>query len=509
MIPLSLGEVAGIVGGQVVDGDPDLVVTGPAFLDSRTPEPGGLFVAFAGERVDGHEFAPGASRPGPRPCSAAGATGVPTVLVGDTEAALQELARVVLSRLRSSGERPTVTAITGSSGKTTVKDMLAAVLGRRAPTVATAGSFNNELGLPLTVLRATAETRHLVLEMGARGIGHLAALCAIAPPDVSLVLNVGKAHIGEFGSQENIARRQGRARRGPRRRTASPSSTPTTRWSSAMASRTRGRVTTFGHAAGADVRLGDVVLDDLGRPSFDLTHAGERRERVALRAARGAPGAQRGRGGGDGRWRPASTWAPCARACAPSSGSPAGAWRSGSAPTAWWCVNDAYNANPDSMRAALETLGRMGAARGPPYGRGPGRHARAGGEPRRRSTAPSGELARRARASTSWSSSATTRGRPYDALREAGWRPASTTVHVATRDEAIAVVARECRGPGRRARARPRASEGLRAARGRTDRRGGPPGESDPAGRWPLPASSRWSAPATPSGCSPGSATGS
>ncbi len=119
--------------------------------------------------------------------------------------ALQELARVVLARRREMRSPLTVVAVTGSQGKTTAKDMLAQVLADGAPTVATAGSFNNELGLPLTVLRCEEQTRYLVLEMGARGVGHLSELCAIAPPDVSLVLNVGKAHIGEFGSQEQIA----------------------------------------------------------------------------------------------------------------------------------------------------------------------------------------------------------------------------------------------------------------------------------------------------------------
>ena len=209
MIPLSLAEVADIVGGEVVDADPTLVVSGPAFLDSRSPEPGGLFVAFVGERVDGHEYAATAVDGGAAAVLASRPTGAPSVVVADTEAALQALAHEVLRRRRDAGAPITVVAITGSQGKTSVKDMLARLLADGAPTVATAGSFNNELGLPLTVLRIDESTRYLVLEMGARGVGHLRALCAIAPPDISLVLNVGRAHIGEFGSQENIALAKG------------------------------------------------------------------------------------------------------------------------------------------------------------------------------------------------------------------------------------------------------------------------------------------------------------
>ena len=192
----------------MVDADPALVVTGPAFLDSRSPEPGGLFVAFVGERVDGHDYAATAvaavpPRCWPRADRRPERRGAPTPRPRCRSSPGRCCA------VAGSGGPLTVVAITGSPGKTSAKDMLAAVLADAAPTVATAGSFNNELGLPLTVLRVTDETRHLVLEMGARGIGHLRDLCAIAPPDVSLVLNVGKAHIGEFGSQENIALAKG------------------------------------------------------------------------------------------------------------------------------------------------------------------------------------------------------------------------------------------------------------------------------------------------------------
>jgi len=208
VIAWSLGEIAGIVDGVVHDAPDTIVVDGPAFHDTRFPERGGLFAAFAGEHVDGHDYAAGVVEAGAAAVLASRPVGVPAVVVADVRTALQLLAAELLRRLRALGPI-CVVAITGSQGKTSVKDLLARVLDTEAPTVATAGSFNNELGLPLTVLRADKSTRFLVLEMGARGIGHLRELCAIAPPDVSVVLNVGSAHLGEFGSRENIALAKG------------------------------------------------------------------------------------------------------------------------------------------------------------------------------------------------------------------------------------------------------------------------------------------------------------
>jgi len=359
MIPLTLVEIAEVVGGTVADATGDLVVSGPAFLDSRTPEPGGLFVAFAGERVDGHDYAPGAVQGGAAAVLGTRATGVPSVLVDDTQTALQELARVVLARRRVLGPL-TVVAVTGSQGKTTAKDMLARVLADDAATIATAGSFNNELGLPLTVLRTTGETRYLVLEMGARGVGHLAELCAIAPPDVSLVLNVGKAHIGEFGSQAQIAVAKGELVEALSSdgRAVLNSDDPLV---AAMAERTTAHVWTFGRSSDARVRLGEVHLDDLGRPVFDLTHDGST-EHVALHLL--------------GEHQALNAAAVTATALAV--GLPLDAiaaslrgiehlskWRMQlmERPDGLVVINDAYNANPDSMRAALETLASMGSAR--------------------------------------------------------------------------------------------------------------------------------------------------
>src|SRR4051794_3550953 len=197
MIAMTLPEIAEVVDGTVVN-DPGVTVHGPAFVDSRIAEQGGLFVAVVGENVDGHDYVDRALEAGAAAVLSTRDTGRPGVLVDEPVAALARLARHALTRL--TGTR--VVALTGSQGKTSTKDLLAHVLAAGGRTVASFGSFNNELGLPLTVLRADTSTENLVLEMGARHVGDLRASCEIAPPDVSLVLNVGKAHIGEFGSQE-------------------------------------------------------------------------------------------------------------------------------------------------------------------------------------------------------------------------------------------------------------------------------------------------------------------
>jgi UDP-N-acetylmuramoyl-tripeptide--D-alanyl-D-alanine ligase len=314
-----------------------------------------LFVAFAGEHVDGHDYATTAVEGGAAAVLGTRATGVPGVVVADAQAALQELARQVLRRLWENDPGPKVIAITGSQGKTTAKDMLARVLADAAPTIATAGSFNNELGLPLTVLRATGETRFLVLEMGARGIGHLAELCQIAPPDISLVLNVGKAHIGEFGSQANIAIAKGELVEALSADGAAVLNADDPLVST-MAARTSARVWSFGRA-GSDLRLGEVEVDDLGRASFDLTHEGT--EHVALRLV------------GEHQAMNAAATAATALAAGLSLADVAESLRSIERLSPWRMevhersdglvvVNDAYNANPDSMVAALETLARMG-----------------------------------------------------------------------------------------------------------------------------------------------------
>ncbi len=350
MIPMTLAEIAEVVDGEV-RGDPSTTVTGPAFVDSRAVEPGGLFVAVAGERVDGHDFAAGAIEADAAAVLAVHDVGVPGVLVADPTVAVGRLARHVVERVD-----PVVLALTGSQGKTGTKDYLAHVLADVGPTVATSGNFNNELGVPLTVLRAGADTAYLVVEMGARGLGHIAYLCEVAPPDVAAVLNVGSAHIGEFGSREAIGRAKGEIVEALR-----PDGVAVLnrhdQITSAMASRTRARVLTFG-GPDADVSWRDAEGDELGRHTFELGHAG-RWHRVSLQQS-GVHQVEN---------------AVAAAAMAIGAGLPVDrvAARLGTARSAsrWRMelheradgavvINDAYNANPESMKAALDTLAAIG-----------------------------------------------------------------------------------------------------------------------------------------------------
>jgi UDP-N-acetylmuramoyl-tripeptide--D-alanyl-D-alanine ligase len=348
MIPMTLRQVAEVVRGSVTPDVADLEVSGPSYVDSRRPEPGGLFLAVAGERVDGHDYAAGAHAVlGTRP------TDAPTVVADDTVAAAGRLAAHLVRRLPA-----TVLALTGSQGKTGTKDYLAHVLAAAGPTVATAGSFNNELGLPLTVTRADAATAHLVLEMGARGIGHIAYLCGIAPPRVAAVLNVGTAHLGEFGSREAIAQAKGEIVEAlPADGTAVLNADDPL--VAAMAARTPARVLTFGE--GGDVAWRRVELDDLGRPAFELGHGGSWAP-VALVQS--------------GRHQVANAAAAAALAIAAgmrleqvaealATAAPASPMRMDVRERAdgLIVVNDAYNANPASMRAGLEALVAIGGRR--------------------------------------------------------------------------------------------------------------------------------------------------
>jgi UDP-N-acetylmuramoyl-tripeptide--D-alanyl-D-alanine ligase len=353
VIPLTLGEIADVVDG-VVDGDPGLQVTGPPFRDDREPAAGGLFVAIRGERVDGHDFAAAAVAGGAAAALGTRATGVPTVVVDDVVHALARLARHVVDTVR-----PTVLALTGSQGKTGTKDYLGHILAAVGETVATAGNLNNELGVPLTVLRCTSATEYLVVEMGARGIGHIAELCRIAPPDVAAVLNVGTAHLGEFGSREAIAQAKGEIVEA-----LDASGTAVLNAGdhlvSSMRARTPARVLTFGELG--DVRWRGVELDDLGRPSFGLGH-GDDWYHVSL-AHPGAHQVPNAAAAAAMAVAAGVDLAVCAAAL--SSAAPASRWRMElhERRDGLLVVNDAYNANPVSMAAALDALVAIGARRG-------------------------------------------------------------------------------------------------------------------------------------------------
>ncbi|MFH8793763.1 UDP-N-acetylmuramoyl-tripeptide--D-alanyl-D-alanine ligase [Streptomyces sp. NPDC017941] len=348
MIPLSLGEIAEIVDGSV-KGDRFVTVTAPAVLAGRQAEPGGLFAAFAGEHADGHDYAAHAGRAGAVAVLGSRPTPLPTVVVDDVRTALRMLATHVVARLR---DGMTVVGVTGSQGKTGTKDLLAAVLSGAGPTVATLGSLNNELGVPLTMLRAEADTRFLVLEMGARRVGDIAELTGLVAPDIAVVLNVGVAHLGEFGSRAAIARTKGELVQG----LASDgiavlnADDPTV---AAMRALTDGPVVTFGRSAHADVRALDLALDRLGRPSFTLhTPAASAHVELPLVGAHQALNASAAAAAALAAGVPLDV---AAAGLATASLSPWRLERRGLACGAT-LLNDSYNANPDSARAALDAL---------------------------------------------------------------------------------------------------------------------------------------------------------
>ncbi|MCY7402511.1 MAG: UDP-N-acetylmuramoyl-tripeptide--D-alanyl-D-alanine ligase [Nocardioides sp.] len=354
MIEMTLAEIADVVGGTAHG---EATVTGGAFVDTRPPAPGGLCVAVAGDRADGHDFAGAAHRAGAAAVLGSRPTEVPTVVVDDVVGALGLLARHVVDRLPDT----LVLAMTGSQGKTGTKDYLAHLLGEAGETVATRGNFNNELGVPLTVLRATPETRYLVVEMGARGIGHIARLCTIAPPTIVAVLNVGTAHIGEFGSREAISLAKGELVAAlPADGTAVLNADDDL--VAAMTSRTSATVVTFGQDASCGVAVTDVTSDELGRLSFDLVH-------------RGAGATVHLSQIGAYQWRNAAAAAAMALAAgldldavADSLGDAVSGsrWRMElvERPDGLVVINDAYNANPESMEAAVDTLAGIGARSG-------------------------------------------------------------------------------------------------------------------------------------------------
>jgi UDP-N-acetylmuramoyl-tripeptide--D-alanyl-D-alanine ligase len=378
MIEMRLADVAAVTGGRLHRATGDERVNAVEF-DSRAVAAGGLFLALPGERVDGHAYAAAAVASGAAGVLAAREVDAPAVIVppaeravgtslddtdpdGSGAAVLAALARLASHAVRAL-PATTVVGVTGSSGKTSTKDLLAAVLAPLGPTVAPPGSFNNELGLPWTALRADAATRHLVLEFSARGPGHIARLAAAVPPRIGVVLNVGSAHLGEFGSPAAVAAAKGElvealpadgddacSAGAPHGVAVLNADDPVV---AAMAARTAARVVTFGRAPGADVRAEDVVLD-AGRARFTLVSAAGRAP-VALRLV--------------GEHHVGNALAAAAVALE-LGGTPEGiaAALSGAAPVSRWrmevtdrpdgvtVVNDAYNANPESMRAALSAL---------------------------------------------------------------------------------------------------------------------------------------------------------
>ena len=357
MIPLSVGQIAGITGAKADRvADPAALVTGPVIADSRQAVPGSLFAALPGERADGHDFAPAAVAAGAVVVLATRPAGVPALIVDDVPAALASLARAVLDR---NGEL-VVVGITGSSGKTTTKDLAAQLIETLGPTVSPRNSYNNEIGLPLTVLRVTGQTRYLIAEFSARAPGDITRLCAVAPPRLGAVLCVGHAHAGEFGSIEDVARAKAEL----------PEALPPDGVALlnaddprvlAMAGRTAARVVTFGCAAAAAVRADGVTVDEAGRPSFTLvTEEASAPVRLRLHGAHNVTNALAA--------------AAVARELGLSVAAIAAGLSAAVARSRWrmefterpdgvTVINDAYNANPEAMRAALGTLAVLARSR--------------------------------------------------------------------------------------------------------------------------------------------------
>ncbi len=361
MIPLRLAEIARITGGQMhgakdaAEADP--LVDGPVVTDSREAAAGSLYIARVGETMDGHDFVAAArARGAVAALTTRRVADLPCVVVADVQAAFVSLARALVA----AHARVVVVAVTGSSGKTTTKDLLLSVLQRHGDTVANLGSLNSEVGVPLTICRITPSTAYLVLEMGARAIGHLDYLAQMASPQIGVVLNVGTAHLGEFGTREAIGTAKAELVR----------ALPATGFAvlnaddpivAAMASLTRAHVIQVGESAEANVRAIDISLDPQGRASFTLVtergsvpvalqlhgehHVGNALAVAAVALTVGMPLDEVASALGEAR--PMSRWRMEVHDRADGV----------------TIINDAYNANPESMRAALKALAVIGGGR--------------------------------------------------------------------------------------------------------------------------------------------------
>ena len=366
MIALRLSEIARITGGEVFEpvsaigglsarvARADPLGDGPVVTDSREAARGSLYIARIGENLDGHQFAGAARSQGAvAALSTRPVAELASVVVPDVQAAFVALAHGLVER----NPQAVVIGITGSSGKTSTKDLLWSVLQSHGETVANVGSLNSEVGVPLTICRITATTAYLVLEMGARGVGHIDYLTRIAQPQIGVVLNVGSAHVGEFGSREAIGKAKSELVQAlPATGFAVLNADDPIVWG--MASQTRAHVIGVGRSADAAVRALNVSLDQQGRASFDLVteagsapvilrfhgehYVGNALAVAAVALTVGMSLAQVATALGEAR--PLSRWRMEVQQRADGV----------------TIVNDAYNANPDSMGAALKALAAMG-----------------------------------------------------------------------------------------------------------------------------------------------------
>jgi UDP-N-acetylmuramoyl-tripeptide--D-alanyl-D-alanine ligase len=345
MNSMMASQIAQIIGGSLV-GDDVLVTSGPS-LKSSEVEQGGIFLAMQGEKVDGHDFVEDAFSHGALLAITTRAVAQRHILVQDVTAALTLLAR----HARSEFKNVKVIGITGSQGKTTTKDLLRHMLSQHGETVAPSGNYNNELGVPLTLLACSAATKYVVIEMGARHSGDIAHLASIAQPDIAVVLRVGMAHVGEFGSIETIAKTKSEL-------ISSLADTGIAilgqydPYTQAMQSLHVGRTLTFGNGHSDDVRATEIEMRE-GRPHFDLVTP-DGRAAVGLRIV------------GEHQIANALACAAVGTALGFSIDSIATALSTALIESKWrmeihefsevLLINDSYNASPDAVEAALRTL---------------------------------------------------------------------------------------------------------------------------------------------------------
>ena len=362
MIPLTLKEVSVAINATTFNIDSDLKVTGKVVIDSRKVSQGDLFVAINGEKVDGHDFCNDAIKKGAVAVVAARElVGIPTLLVKEgniasknvdqpTVIALGKLATYLLTKLPNLFK----IAVTGSSGKTTTKDLLLDLGNLIGPTVAPLGSYNNEIGMPQTILECDEKTRVLILEMGAREVGNIKKLCEIAKPDTSILLNIGSAHIEIFGSKELILKTKSEIIENLNSDDVAVLNHEDETFSK---QKTKAKIVSFG-LSGADVSAKNVVLNDKAQASYELEFEGKISQ-VNLKLV--------------GAHQVSNSLAAAAVflkkgldidlvAKTLSSSIPKSKWRmqvevNNKNVTV---INDSYNANPESMKAGIRTLKQAG-----------------------------------------------------------------------------------------------------------------------------------------------------
>jgi UDP-N-acetylmuramoyl-tripeptide--D-alanyl-D-alanine ligase len=346
MIALSASEIADIVKGKL-HGEPAAIVCMPAVFDSREAKKGSLFLALVGENQDGHDYVDAAISNGAVLTFSTRAVSGNHVVVGDVIEAVSLLAQFVRSQL----QKMKVIGITGSQGKTSTKDLLRAICSTSGKTVAPMASYNNELGVPLTLLQCDEKTQYCIIEMGARHQGDIAKLCTVVKPDIGVVLRVGNAHIGEFGSQEAIAQTKSELIQSLSSDGIAILGSYDT-FTIAMKNLHKGKTFTFGENQSDDVRAADIEIRE-GRAHFDLVTP-QGRDAVGLRLI------------GAHHVSNALAAAAVATALGIAIEVIAGALSTAEIASKWrmelhelnglMLINDSYNANPESMAAALRTL---------------------------------------------------------------------------------------------------------------------------------------------------------